>query len=122
MKKRAQAKQLTVGDHFRIKETSGLFQVEDEPQNGGGFVRLVAKLVPCSPECSTECDCLHALFGQYSQPLSLCLKPDDRLTYFGNLKDLLAQSEAIQKRIELLRGTDSDQETGDFEPQQTSEQ
>ena len=113
MKKRTMAKQLVVGDHFKVKD--GRFQVEKilEEEDGAEHLRFVVKLLPCRNDCP-RCDdpkCLYSLFDGRDKPICVSLRPDDRLGYLGNIDDLLKESEAIKQRIALLQQTTNPQRT-----------
>lgn len=67
-----------------------------------GDVTVNVKPVPCGPDCGVACDCSSAMFGNIG-PFQLRINGRKRLTFLGNLGQLLKEFEAMQSRIARMQ-------------------
>ncbi|MDZ4780707.1 MAG: hypothetical protein SGJ19_10675 [Planctomycetia bacterium] len=107
MKTRREARQLSPGDQFHLTLTIQV-ELSEAEQHDDGRVTLRAKVVPCGPRCGEECECKSSVFKDTSGPFEFNLHGTQRVPYFGNLQQLLADSERIKKQIARLTGAEGD--------------
>ena len=107
MKTRREARQLSPGDQFQVTLTVQV-QLSEAEQLDDGRLTLHAKVVPCGPQCGEGCECESYVFRDSAGPFAFNLKGTQRVPYFGNLQQLLADSERIKQQIARLTAADAD--------------
>jgi len=103
MSMRREARQLVAGDQFQMNLLVQLEMTGDATQSEDALTFEV-RIVPCGPECGRGCDCHGAVFGESTGPYTIRLNGSQRLRYFGNLTQLLADAGRIQSQISRLQG------------------
>ena len=107
MSDRREARLLEREDQFQTA-INVTWQVESavEPSDDG-TVQVTVRPVVCGPNCGSGCGCDSAILANCG-PLSLTLKTTRRVTFLGNLGQLLKDAEALNARIARLQGAPHD--------------
>ena len=104
---RREARQLSPGDQFQVSLTVQL-ELSELERHDDGRITLNARIVPCGPKCGDGCNCESHVFKESTGPFAFQLKGTQRVPYFGNLQQLLADSERIKEQIARMTSAEGE--------------
>ena len=108
--KRKQARSLEPEDQF-VLDGRIAFEVLSKTE-GGFYVQLTVRPIPCGVDCSDECECLYRLFAGSGMEFLMPVQARRRLPYLGNMTQDVAELQKLQQRVKALQQARSVQQNG----------
>jgi len=106
MEKRRETRQLDKGDVVELSlQVKAEVTAKAQPTSNEAFAGLQIKPMPCGAECGKACGCQYRAFESAETPVLVTLKANQRVSFLGNLAELLKAQEAMKSRIAVLEAS-----------------
>lgn len=112
MEKRRESRQLDEGDVVELSlQVKAEITAKAEPSADGQSASLQIKPIPCGSNCGECCGCHYSAFKSLLEPTQVWLKSNQRVSFVGNLAELLRERDEMQSRISQLEASYKVEET-----------